>query len=353
MATRHWFGAVVVWQITPENQIEYEHLIQADHEGGWQVAFSPAGRYLAAISIRGTVRVFDTATFVERFHFPHPKSIYCVCWNHDESLLMTGTESDGVRIFRSSDGTLVNHICKDVAVHALALSPNGKYLAVGGSDNVIRLLNCSDWTVVHKFLGHRDSVENLVFSPEGSYLVSGDRRDEVRCWQMSDGTPAAISGSHTFLSWQGHGSRVWEIGYHPTQPKFATAGHDGNVHVWDDRDGQCVDTFSIGAPVLGVAYSTDAKSLAISRSVSGSSDLAYSSRIIHQRCLRTFCLATGRRWSRLSENIVFRAHRPRPPHGSAMVQVIEGRGRKECAKSDTAGQFLRTNCWWAWRGAGT
>lgn len=276
MATRHWFGAVVVWQITPENQIEYEHLIQADHEGGWQVAFSPEGRYLAAISIAGTVRTFDATTFVERFQLPHPKSIYCVCWNHDETLLMTGTESDGVRIFRSSDGTLVNHICKDVAVHALALSPNGKYLAIGGSDNVIRLLNCTDWTVVHKFLGHRDSVENLVFSADGSYLVSGDRRDEVRCWQMSDGTPAAISGSHTFLSWQGHGSRVWEIGYHPTQPKFATAGHDGNVHVWDDRDGQCVDTFSIGAPVLGVAYSTDAKSLAISRSVSGSSDLAYS-----------------------------------------------------------------------------
>jgi serine/threonine protein kinase/WD40 repeat protein len=266
-ASRHWHGAVVIWRITPERKLEHVFQFEQDLEGGWQVAFSPSGDRLTSISIDGTVRVWSTETFEEIHNLPHPKTIYCVCWNHDGTLLLTGNETDGFRCWNAIDGTLLHHRFQDVAIHALAVSNDGRYLAVGGTDTTIRLITWHDMEVVAEYCGHRGFIESLAFTPDGKFLVSGDVADELRFWRLPTRSSEVDERGVTTKSWQGHENWVVDMAYHPHQAIFATAGWEGDVHVWDARDGRRLDTFSIGAPLTGVAYAPDGSQLVISRSV--------------------------------------------------------------------------------------
>ena len=80
--------------------------------------------------------------------------------------------------------TLIGLLLESVAVQALAVSPNGTYLAVGGKDGAIHLLRWPELTSVSTFLGHRGFVESLAFSPDCDWLVSGDDWDDVRFWKV-------------------------------------------------------------------------------------------------------------------------------------------------------------------------
>jgi hypothetical protein len=71
-------------------------------------------------------------------------------------------------------------------VFAVAFSPNGKVLASGGGDNLIRLWDPTTGQKIRLLAGHLGCVRSLAFSPDGKVLASaGD--DWVRLWDVSTG----------------------------------------------------------------------------------------------------------------------------------------------------------------------
>jgi WD40 repeat protein len=57
-------------------------------------------------------------------------------------------------------------------------------IAVAGSDNVIRVVNTDDGTVIRKLEGHVGSVSTLALS--GGVLFSGGYDASVRRWSIGD-----------------------------------------------------------------------------------------------------------------------------------------------------------------------
>ncbi len=72
-------------------------------------------------------------------------------------------------------------------VRALAVSPDGRTLATCGNDNLVKLWNIRDMTLVRQLEGHRWHVYNVAFHPEGRFLVSGDLRGNVKQWDLQTG----------------------------------------------------------------------------------------------------------------------------------------------------------------------
>jgi WD40 repeat protein len=72
-------------------------------------------------------------------------------------------------------------------VRALVVSPDGRTLATCGNDNLVKLWNTRDGSLIRRLEGHSWHVYNVAFHPEGRFLVSGDLRGNVKQWDLENG----------------------------------------------------------------------------------------------------------------------------------------------------------------------
>src|SRR5512137_1344605 len=59
------------------------------------------------------------------------------------------------------------------AVTALAFSPDGRRIASGCNDGLVRLWDTVTGSLIDEFSGHTGEIRSITFSPDGAYLVSG------------------------------------------------------------------------------------------------------------------------------------------------------------------------------------
>jgi hypothetical protein len=67
---------------------------------------------------------------------------------------------------------------------ALAFSPDGRYLAVAGTDRAFSLHDVAAGRFVHTFRGHDGWVSHLAFAPNGSRLISASQDTTALVWDM-------------------------------------------------------------------------------------------------------------------------------------------------------------------------
>lgn len=58
-------------------------------------------------------------------------------------------------------------------LHALAFSPNGKFLASGATDGRVLLWDIGHGLMIGELKGHTDTIYSLRFSRDGEILASG------------------------------------------------------------------------------------------------------------------------------------------------------------------------------------
>lgn len=116
----------------------------------------------------------------------------------------------------------------DMHVLALAFSPDGRTLATGGNDGVIKLWKTDTMTCWADLLDHRGFVDALAFSPDGKVLASGGSDKTVRLWNVATG--------HDLLTLEGHTAMVRQIRFSPDGSTLMTyAENPGSlpeVYLW-------------------------------------------------------------------------------------------------------------------------
>ncbi|CDO95792.1 unnamed protein product [Kluyveromyces dobzhanskii CBS 2104] len=155
----------------------------------------------------------------------------------------------------------------DLYIRSVCFSPDGKFLATGAEDKLIRIWDLETKKIVMTLKGHEQDIYSLDYFPSGNKLVSGSGDRTVRIWDLTTGTCSLT------LSIE---DGVTTVAVSPGEGKFIAAGSlDRTVRVWDSDTGFLVERLD-SENELGTGHRDSVYSVVFTRDgkgvVSGSLD---------------------------------------------------------------------------------
>jgi WD40 repeat protein len=131
------------------------------------------------------------------------------------------------------------------SANAVAFSPDNRWLASGGKDNVIKIWDLATGNVLRTLYGHTSNVNALAVSPDGKLLASGsgDITDQRDLWTFTQGGVVGGAEDNTVRIWSVQTGRQLQVLRGHELPVGAVAfSNDGHsltsvsgdaVKVWD------------------------------------------------------------------------------------------------------------------------
>ncbi|HXG12045.1 MAG TPA: c-type cytochrome domain-containing protein [Gemmataceae bacterium] len=141
-------------------------------------------------------------------------------------------------------------------IYDLAFSPDGKLLATGGYDRLIKLWDVAAGKELRLLRDHSDTVYGLAFSADGRLLASGAADRAVKVWEVATGKRLYTLSDPT--DW------IYAVAWSPDGRHLAAGGVDRSIRVWEvtPQGGRLVHSvFAHEAPVMRLIYAADGKML--------------------------------------------------------------------------------------------
>lgn len=141
--------------------------------------------------------------------------------------IITAGGEGTVKIWARNGLALIKELTfSDKSARVIAIdAANGK-IAVGYSDNNIRVFAEGSFEIKHEIAAHNNSVFALDYGPQGKYLLSGGRDAVLKVWD-------ADSGYDAVQTINAHLYHINAIKYNAAGDLFATASMDKTVKIWD------------------------------------------------------------------------------------------------------------------------
>jgi glucose repression regulatory protein TUP1 len=149
----------------------------------------------------------------------------------------------------------------DLYIRSVCFSPDGKLLATGAEDKLIRIWDLTTKRIIKILRGHEQDIYSLDFFPDGNRLVSGSGDRTVRIWDLRS------SQCSLTLSIE---DGVTTVAVSPDGQLIAAGSLDRTVRVWDSTTGFLVERLDSGNEngnghedsVYSVAFSINGKQIA-------------------------------------------------------------------------------------------
>jgi WD40 repeat protein len=207
-----------------------------------------------------------------------------VAWDPDITVTQTSPPATRtvtrIETYDVTDGKQVSSLefsnpDSTVKVNSLSLSADGGVAAAGGSDGVVRL-----WDVAaEKPLGGElrvtaGPVADLCLTPDKKTLVTADSQGWLKIWDLTRREPRKVKsgpGGEGADAVEAHKLGLACFAMAPDGARFATAGKDSVVKLWETSTGRLLREWDLKQPPLpdptkwfvqSLAFTPDGKQLA-------------------------------------------------------------------------------------------
>jgi WD40 repeat protein len=243
-------GVLRCWDTAEQRQLSWRPL----EELATLWCFGPGCRLLAAGS--DDLSVWDSETGdVKAAWGPHSWAT-ALAFHPDGRTLASGHDDGVVRLWDWQSQRLVRELSRrGPAVSAVAFSPDGAALAVAAEDKIIRLWDAASGSEAGRLVGHTDRIPALAWQPGGRRLASAGWDGNARVWDVASCQPVILLNGHT--------GQVHALAYSPDGGLLACADAAHAVHVWDAHTHRAVQVLRRqGGEVRCLAFSADGGQLA-------------------------------------------------------------------------------------------
>jgi RNA polymerase sigma factor (sigma-70 family) len=221
------YGTICLW--TADTGRELRRLKEPK---GWlhHLAFAPDGKTLASAGNDGSVRLWHSATGAELRRFTgHERSARSVAFTPDGKTLATTADDQTVRLWRVDTGEELRRLKTiDFQNNAVAISPDGRLVVVAsGGERPIQVWEFATSRELPPFTlpRYQQRIFSLAFSLDGRTLATGGEDGVVRLWEVASAQERRRLIGHT--GW------AFSVRFAPDGKRLASASNDTTTVVWD------------------------------------------------------------------------------------------------------------------------
>ena len=140
-------------------------------------------------------------------------------------------------------------------VTTIAVSPDGKLVAIGTWDGGLEICAVKDGGLACKLNGHDEALTSLDFHPSGKYVASGSADDRLIVWD-------AVSGEEVLSFHQGNEYDVTTVAFDSAGKRVISGDGENQLKIWDAETGDEIETLKGHTETVTCAsYSPNGKNI--------------------------------------------------------------------------------------------
>lgn len=246
------FGEIQVWDVSSNAIAQATNMnptkawrISTDSVYG--VSWSPQSDRLAVGCADKTVRIIALADGKELLKFDnHSDWVFTTVWTADGKRILSGSRDRAVKLIDASSSQFIDDINKLLEpVMCMARHPKEEVIVYGGELGITRTYKISDnqgRTAANNDVNLRKQFDRLpgpvhavAYSPEGDLIAIGGAGSEVRLHDSKEAKRVATL--------KGHEGAIFALVFHPKEKEIATGGFDGQVRIYETAKGELLRSF--------------------------------------------------------------------------------------------------------------
>jgi WD40 repeat protein len=232
---------------------EVKQSLNSENDDPTLVAAAMDGKAFAEV-VQGKLLFWDANSEAKKqLPLPVNQAVSALALSADGRMVAVGSSSN-VKVL-SPSGALIKELAgQEGLVEHLAFSSDGRALAGGYEDGAIKIWNLANGNV-ERNLRASSEITALVFAPNGQTLATATTDNTISLWNLQTGLQQA--------KFQKHDAAINALAFSPDSQFLASGSDDRTIVLWDVLTGKSKHTFKDhDQTVASLAFSRDGQLLA-------------------------------------------------------------------------------------------